>query len=140
MPNRQASRKEALFKITTMKNIANHENGVKPLIRRGLRRPLNHIPAFMKNKYLISFAAFCIIVLFLDKNDFFTQLDRRKELRDLQQSKRYFTNQLTIERNELEALKTNPATVEKYAREKYLMKRDNEELFIISEKPTNTKN
>ena len=95
---------------------------------------LNHIPAFLKNKYFISFAAFCVVLLFLDKNDFFTQYERRKELRELQQSKRYYTTQIAAERKELEALKTNPATVEKYAREKYLMKRDNEELFLISEK------
>jgi len=98
---------------------------------------LTYIPAFLKNKYLISFAAFCVVVLFLDKNDIFTQLDRRNELRELQQSKRYYTTQIAAERKELEALKTNPATLEKYAREKYLMKRDNEELFLISEKPDN---
>ena len=96
---------------------------------------LTHIPAFLKNKYFISFAAFCIVVLFLDKNDFFTQFERRKELRNLQESKKYYTTQIATERKELEALKSNPATVEKLAREKYLMKRDNEELFIIPEKP-----
>jgi cell division protein FtsB len=105
---------------------------------------LNHIPAFLKNKYFISFAAFCVVILFLDKNDFFTQLARRNELKELQQSKRYYSTQIAAERKELEALKTNPATLEKYAREKYLMKRDNEELFIISEKsdpsPAGTKN
>lgn len=101
---------------------------------------LNHIPSFLKSKYLISFAAFCIVILFLDKNDFFTQFERRKELKELQQSKRYYTTQIATERKELEALKTNPATLEKYAREKYLMKRDNEELFLIPEKPDNGKN
>ncbi|MEP6699657.1 MAG: septum formation initiator family protein [Bacteroidota bacterium] len=101
---------------------------------------LNYIPSFLKSKYLISFAAYCIVILFLDKNDFFTQLDRRKELKELQQSKRYYTTQIASERKELEALKTNPATLEKYAREKYLMKRDNEELFLIPEKPDNGKN
>ena len=94
---------------------------------------LTHIPAFLKNKYFISFAAFCVILLFLDKNDFFTQLGRRNEMKSLQQSKRFYTSQIATERKELEALKNNPATLEKYAREKYLMKRDNEELFIISE-------
>ena len=101
---------------------------------------LNHIPSFLKSKYLISFAAFGIVILFLDKNDFFTQLDRRKELKELQQSKRHYTTQIAAERKELEALRTNPATLEKYAREKYLMKRDNEELFLIPEKPDNGKN
>ncbi|OSZ80974.1 hypothetical protein CAP36_06980 [Chitinophagaceae bacterium IBVUCB2] len=92
---------------------------------------LTHIPAFLKNKYFIAFAAFCVVVLFLDKNDFITQLERRKELQNLQQSKIRYTSEITAERKELEALKNNPATLEKYAREKYLMKQDNEEIFII---------
>jgi len=101
---------------------------------------LTHIPSFLKNKYFISFAAFCVIMFFLDKNDFFTQYERRKELRDLQQSKHHYSTQLAAERKELQALETNPAAVEKIAREKYLMKRDNEDLFIISEKSDNPKN
>ncbi|HMK27797.1 MAG TPA: septum formation initiator family protein [Chitinophagaceae bacterium] len=103
-------------------------------------RLLTHLPAWLKNKYFISFAAFCVIILFLDKNDFFTQNGRLKELRKLQQSKRYYTTQIAAERKELEALKTNPAAVEKLAREKYLMKRDNEELFLVPEKSDKPKN
>ena len=101
---------------------------------------LTHIPSFLKNKYFISFAAFCVIMFFLDKNDFFTQYERRKELRDLQQSKHHYSTQLAAERKELQALETNPAAVEKVAREKHLMKRENEELFLVPEKPDNTKN
>ena len=76
-----------------------------------------------------------MVVLFLDKNDFFTQLDRRKELKELQQSKLYYTTEIATERKELEGLKNNPAVLEKYAREKYLMKRDNEEIFLVPETP-----
>jgi len=101
---------------------------------------LNHIPSWLKNKYFISLTIFAAILLFFDKNDFFSQSDRRKELRELQQSKQYFTSQIAAEGKELEQLKTNPATLEKYAREKYLMKRDNEDLFVIPEKPENVKN
>ena len=103
-------------------------------------RLLNHIPAFLKNKYFIAIALFAVVMLFLDKNDVFTQLDRGKELRQLQASKQHYTTQIATERKELQALKTNPATLEKYAREKYLMKRDNEELFLLSEKPDQPKN
>jgi cell division protein FtsB len=103
-------------------------------------RLLNHIPAFLKNKYFIAITAFAVIMFFLDKNDIFTQIDRNKELKKLQQSKQHYTAQIAAERKELQALKTNPATLEKYAREKYLMKRDNEELYIISEKSDNGKN
>ena len=100
---------------------------------------LNHIPAFLKNKYFLSLSIFGIVIL-LDKNDFFAQMDRRKELRELEHSKKHYTKEIATERKELEALKNNPATLEKYAREKYFMKRDNEELFLISEKSDNSKN
>ena len=101
---------------------------------------LTHIPTFLKSKYFIASVAFLTVVLFLDKNDFFTRLDRNKELRELEKSKQYYSTQIAAERKELEALKTNPATLEKYAREKYLMKRDGEELFIVPEKPDPAKN
>jgi cell division protein DivIC len=103
-------------------------------------RILAQIPAWIKNKYFISVAAFAVILLFLDKNDLLTQFARQKELKDLQQSKQYFTTRIAAESKELEQFKSNPASLEKYAREKYLMKRDNEDLFIIPEKPANLKN
>ncbi|MBM3415155.1 MAG: septum formation initiator family protein [Bacteroidetes bacterium] len=94
---------------------------------------LTYLPAWLKNKFFISFAVFFAIMLFLDKNDVFTQLDRTRELRKLRQSKDYYTAKIEAERKELEALKYNPAALEKLARERYYMKRDNEELFIIPE-------
>jgi cell division protein DivIC len=103
-------------------------------------RILAQIPAWIKNKYFISVAAFAVILLFLDKNDLLTQFARQKELKDLQQSKQYFTTRIAAESKELEQFKSNPGSLEKYAREKYLMKRDNEDLFIIPEKPANLKN
>src|SRR5262245_18673955 len=94
---------------------------------------LTHLPPWLKSKYFISFALFLAIMFFFDKNDIFTQLNRRRELKELQLSKEYYTIQIQLESKELEALKNNPAVLEKYAREKYLMKRDNEDLFVIIE-------
>ncbi len=105
-----------------------------------MNRILTHIPSFFKNKYFISFAAFCVIMLFLDKNDIFTQLARRRELKENQQSKRYYNNELATLRKQAQAFRSGPAAAEKLAREKLFMKRDNEDLFIISEKPDNSKN
>jgi cell division protein DivIC len=101
---------------------------------------LTHLPAWLKNKYFLSIVFFAAVMLFLDKNDLFTQFERKKELRQLEKSKQHYSTQIATERKELEALSNNPATIEKYAREKYLMTKDNEELFIISEKPDKTKN
>ena len=101
---------------------------------------LNHLPAWLRNKYFIAFSAFVVIVLFLDKNDLFTQYQRHQELQQLRQSREYYNNEISSEKLELEQLKRDPVTLEKYAREKYLMKKDGEELFIIPEKHGNGKN
>jgi len=98
-----------------------------------MNRLLTHLPAWLKNKYLISFSAFCAILLFLDKNDLFTQVDRTRELHKLRQSKSYYQTRIESERKELEGLMNNPAVLEKYAREKYMMKRDQEEVFVVPE-------
>jgi len=94
---------------------------------------LTHIPSLLKNKYFIALSVFAAVMFFFDKNDVFTQSARNKQLRELQESKQYYSDRIASERKELEQLKSNPGTVEKYAREKYLMKRDNEDLFIIPE-------
>lgn len=99
-----------------------------------MNRLLTHIPSWIKNKYFIAFAVFCVVVLFLDKNDIFTQLERRKELRDLEASKAFYLREIESERAHLEGLKSDPAVMEKYAREKHFMKRDNEDIFLLPEK------
>ncbi len=95
---------------------------------------LAHIPSFLKNKYLLTGVGFLVWILFFDARDFITSHFReRNELLKLEQSKKYYEQQIAATKQELEQLKTNPAILEKYAREKYLMKRDNEDLFIIPE-------
>ncbi len=84
------------------------------------------------NKYLITGIGFVIWMLFFDRNDISLQLKRVKELHKLQESEKLMDVQISETRHELALLKTNPETLEKYAREKYMMKRDNEDLYIIS--------
>ena len=88
--------------------------------------------AWMKNKYLITGLGFIAWMLFMDRNDLPTQWKRVQELRTLQQSEKNMDKQISDTKQELDLLKTNPSTLEKYAREKYMMKRDNEDLYIIS--------
>ena len=76
-------------------------------------------------------------MLFFDERDVFTMRHHRQELIELQQSKKYYTEKINKEKTELDNLKNNPAILEKYAREKYYMKRDNEDLFLIPEKQAN---
>jgi cell division protein FtsB len=91
----------------------------------------SHLPSWVKNKYIIALIAFVVWMIFFDAKDILTQRERTSELHELQESKTYYTAEIAKERKALEELKSNPAGIEKFAREKYMMKRDNEDLFII---------
>ena len=94
---------------------------------------LNLIPSWIKNKYFLSASGFVVWILFFDPRDVFTQMQHHKELNELQESKAWYLKEIAKESTEAEQLRNNPATIEKYAREKYLMKRDNEDLFLVPE-------
>lgn len=95
---------------------------------------LTHIPSWLKNKYFLTAIGFTVWILFFDARDFITSHFREKgELQKLEKSKKYYEQQIAATKQELDQLRTNPAVLEKYAREKYLMKRDNEDLFLIPE-------
>lgn len=85
----------------------------------------------LKNKYLIASVLFLAFILFFDDRDLITNYQYRRQLGELQQSKRFYEQEINKTRAELEQLKADASTIEKYAREKYLMKRDNEDIFLV---------
>jgi cell division protein DivIC len=96
-----------------------------------LLKSLSHIA---KNKYLLSLTVFAVWMIFFDSQDIITtHFKLRKELNQLQESRSYYLGQIQETKKELEQLKSDAETLEKYAREKYRMKKDNEDLFIITE-------
>ena len=95
---------------------------------------LSRIPSFVKNRYLLTGAGFVIWILFFDSRDLITSHFReRSDLLKLEESKKYYEQQIAVTKQELEQLKTNPAVLERYAREKFLMKKEKEDLFRIRE-------
>ena len=94
---------------------------------------LKKIPNWLKNKYMITVVVFMVWISFFDQNNFFTQYDFVKELESLEKDKTFFIEELTKTRQELNDLTTNPVTLEKFAREKYFMKKDNEEIFVFEQ-------
>jgi cell division protein DivIC len=97
-----------------------------------MRQLVDRIPSWLKNKYVLTVLCFGVWILFIDDRDFMTTHFRHlRELHKLEARKVYFEGQNQTLRKELDQLKSNPATLEKYARERYLMKRDNEDLFVV---------
>ena len=73
-----------------------------------------------------------VLMLFVDHNDIFNQFDRRKQLNELLTSKHYYEQQIAETKKNLNDLQNNSAALEKYAREKFLLKKDNEDIFLIT--------
>jgi cell division protein FtsB len=93
------------------------------------------IPPFLKNKYVLTSTALLAWLMFFDGNDFFTQYSYRQKLKELEKEKEYYTVEIEKNRQELQSLISSKKNLEKFAREKYLMKKDDEEIFVILEKP-----
>lgn len=89
------------------------------------------IISILKNKYLVTITAFALIMLFFDHNNLFEQMQRKQELDELRAKKQYYLDETEKTKKELADLGSNPAAIEKYAREHFQMKRDNEDIFVV---------
>jgi cell division protein FtsB len=84
-----------------------------------------------RNKYLLAILFFLVWMLFFDPKDWGLIYDRVQKLNELQESEQQLSKQITETRAELYMLKSSADNLERFAREKYLMKKDNEEVFIV---------
>jgi cell division protein FtsB len=94
---------------------------------------LKKIFGILKNKYLITSLALLVWLLFFDKNDILSQVQLTSKLRSLEDERNYYAREIEQNKHDMMELKTNPKNLEKFAREKYLMKRPNEDIFVIVE-------
>lgn len=85
----------------------------------------------ISNKYFIAVLALSIWVTFFDKDNLFSQYELTQKLKQLKTEEKYYQSEIEKNKNDMNKLRTNPANLEKFAREKYLMKKDNEEIFVI---------
>lgn len=82
------------------------------------------------NRYVIVLAFFIVWMLFLDNTSYMEQRILNKQLNELEDNKKYYQNEIKKDEENIKLLK-NPDQIEKYAREKYYMKRDSEDIYII---------
>lgn len=92
---------------------------------------MNRVIELLRNKYFLSVAAFAVWMLFFDRNDMISQFEIKSEVNKLQEEKDFYENEIAHVKKDLNELNTNLNTAEKFAREKYFMKKDNEDVFVI---------
>ncbi|MFD1258165.1 septum formation initiator family protein [Mucilaginibacter terrae] len=85
----------------------------------------------LKNKFFLVAVVFVVWMLFFDKNDLYSQYEQRQQRIKLEQERDFYTKETAQVSKDLDELTSNPAKLEKFAREKYLMKKANEDVFVI---------
>ena len=85
----------------------------------------------LRNKYSLTLIAFFVIIVFFDSNNLLERAFNLRKVHQLERDKVFYEEKIKEDRAKLEELKSNPDNPEKFAREQYLMKKDNEDIFII---------
>ena len=91
-------------------------------------------------KYLVVIVLGVIIVGFIDENSFMRRIQLELQISDLQSNIEKYNKQYEDDSRQLREIRRNPKTIEKIARERYFMKADDEDIYVLSddEKPLNT--
>jgi cell division protein FtsB len=92
-----------------------------------MRRFLN----LFRNKYFLVTAVFAVWMVFFDRNDLFSQYEYHQQVSKLKQERDFYQKENAKVHQDLSELTSNKEKLEKFAREKYLMKRDTEDVFVI---------
>ena len=90
----------------------------------------NRILKFAKSTYGIIILLFVFWMIFFDSNSLIIHSELNNDIKELNQQKSYYEKEITKDNIELEMIKSDSG-LEKYAREKLYMKKDNEEIFLI---------
>jgi cell division protein DivIC len=94
---------------------------------------LKKLPKAFRNFYIVTGLIFLVWMLFLDSNDFLSRYKLTSKLRSLEGEKEYYLEKIKEVEKDKEELMGTPELLEKFAREKYLMKKDTEDIFIVVE-------
>lgn len=86
------------------------------------------------NKYLIVTLIFAVVIIFTDKYNIFNQIKNYRELKEARKQLEFYENEIAKEQKFLDSLHKDSIMLERIAREKYMMKRDNEVIYIIEAK------
>lgn len=89
------------------------------------------IPAFLRNKYLLTVIIFIVWIFLLDSNSLLTRFRDLRELHKLKTDREYYAKKIQEDKHKLHELKTDNHNLEKFAREQYRMKKPDEDLYIV---------
>ncbi len=102
-------------------------------MKRKFQILLGKLPSYIKNRYTITILLFIIWMLFFDRNDFISAIKMKLELSRLEEQQEYYKQELQNTKQIQKAIFEHNENLEKFAREKFYMKKDDELLYVIVE-------
>ncbi|HET8838361.1 MAG TPA: septum formation initiator family protein [Flavobacteriaceae bacterium] len=84
----------------------------------------------LSNKYVLLLVLFVVWMFFFDSNSWLAHRELNQSIEELENNKEYYKNQIQKDTAIINSL-NDPQELEKFAREKYFMKRENEDVYII---------
>lgn len=104
---------------------------------RGVKEKLlRFVPYRLRNRYGAGILCFIAWIAFFDDHDLWTTYKLRRELSSLKEDHAYYAAEIQVTRERIHQLNSDAALLEKFARERYMFKRDNEDIFVlVAEKP-----
>ena len=85
----------------------------------------------LNNRYIYATVIFLVLFLLIDQFNLFKQISLHKTLADQKQQIEFYKQEISDSKNLLDKLQNDTATMERVAREQYMMKRDNEVIYLI---------
>ena len=95
---------------------------------------IDKIPNYLKNKYLIAIVLFIVWITFFDNFNLIKQSKIKKNINQLEENKKFYIQEITKDSTEYYDLLNDAEKREKFAREKFLMKKEDEDVYIIRRK------
>jgi hypothetical protein len=93
---------------------------------------LKIIIKILTNRYFLAITAFAVWMIFFDTNSLKRQKLLNGRIDEIRRMKAFYMTEVEKNNTSIYELETNIETVEKYAREKYMMKRDSEDVYIVT--------
>lgn len=87
--------------------------------------------ALLRNHYILAVAIFLLWILVIDEDNLFARYRYERKIASLEAERARLTESIEQDRRKMDELRHNRASLEKFAREEYYMRRDGEVIFII---------
>lgn len=92
---------------------------------------MESLKKYLRNYYVVLGLVFLVWLTFFDSNDLYTQYNSVSKLNGLENERSYYIEKIEEVKEDRKALMSDEALLEKFAREKYLMKKPQEDLYIV---------